>query len=425
MRAPLPEACEALGTLYAGRIGVVLGSISRKGGGIPTAVCNALQAISRRSAANLDVFTVSDAFSAEDAAKWQPLEPRLFNAKGPQGLGYAPQVSAALDQSRLDLVHLHGLWLMLSHQVAAWHRRSGNPVVIAPHGMLDPWALANSGWKKRLARLAFEDNNLKHAACLHALNVSEATAMRRLGLENPIAVIPNGVDLPPHDLSAPPDFLEGENRSVLLFLGRLHPKKGCRELIESWALLKARAPSLARQWQLVIAGWDDGGHRAGLEALAKQRGLEANISFPGPLFDDAKLGAFARAEAFVLPSYSEGLPVAVLEAWAARLPVFMTPACNLPEGFLAGAAIEITTEPANIAHLMARHLASPDLAARGAAGRALVEERFSWSRVADMHIALYRWLTDSAPRPDFIQMARRSKNATAFSKQAPVSSTAT
>jgi poly(glycerol-phosphate) alpha-glucosyltransferase len=273
--------------------------------------------------------------------------------------------------------------------------------------MLDPWALRNSWLKKRLAHHLYEWANLRAAACLHALNDEEALSIRRYGLTNPIAVIPNGVGLPDLRASDGNDaapVLGADPRKPLLFLGRLHPKKGLVETIHAWKLVRDRSPEVAAQWRLVITGWDDGGHLPGLKALAVELGLAEDVSFQGPLFGAAKEAAFRAAGAFVLASYSEGLPNAVLEAWSHGLPVFMTEACNLPDGFVAGAAIAIDTAPDRLALVLSEHLARSDLGAVGQRGRELVELRYNWDRVARDLAAVYAWLVSGAPRPDTVRL---------------------
>ena len=159
----------------------------------------------------------------------------------------------------------------------------------------------------------------------------------------------------------------------MLFLGRIHPKKGVAELIRAWALLRRSDPSLALGWRLIVAGWDDGGHLPGLRTLVAELGLVDHVLFIGSVFGADKEAWFRSAKAFILPSYSEGLPMAVLEAWSYELPVFMTGACNLPEGFEEGAAIEVSTDPNQLANALGVDLGSGNLAA--------MEIQFSPSRL--------------------------------------------
>ena len=339
----------------------------------------------------VSVLALEDALSAADMAAWAPLKPQVFPRRGPRALGHAPALAGALQQGQFDIVHQHGLWQAFSAQVSAWRRRNGKAVVISPHGMLDPWALANSAWKKRLTGALYENANLAGASCLHALNPAEEQAIRAHGLANPVAVIANGADLPQGEPPAPPHWWpEGK---VLLFLGRIHPKKGVAELVEAFAAAAVSG------WSCVIAGWDDGGHLPALRAAVAARGLDQRILFPGPLYGADKAAAYAHAAAFILPSHSEGLPMSVLEAWANGLPVLMTAACNLPLGFARGAALEVSTDPAALAASLAAHLPRLDLPALGQKGRALVTECYAWPQIARQHAEVYRWLAGQGAGP--------------------------
>lgn len=317
--------------------------------------------------------------------------------------GPAPGLQAAIDASGANIVHLHGLWIR-SVSVAArrWKTSQAKHLVLSPHGMLDPWALANSHWKKRLALTAFEWKTLKAADCLHALNAAELNAIRAMGLTCPVAVIPNGVDLP--NLSAPPPLPNGDGRRVMLFLGRLHAKKGITETLKAWAHAIAERPALAREWRIVIAGWDDGGHQAELASLCEALELQKHVAFPGPVYGAGKARMLAHCDAFVLASYSEGLPMSVLEAWSYCKPVFMTRACNLPEGFFASAAVEINTDPHQIAQTFLDRLHSKELEGLAMNGRQLVETQFSWTTVGEKLDALYRWLETGENRPAEVEI---------------------
>jgi poly(glycerol-phosphate) alpha-glucosyltransferase len=391
---------------FDGSVALVTGSLSRNAGGLFHSVRASARALQQRGV-EVAAFGVRDQYTAPDLGAWGAVQTCVSKTVGPAAFGYCPELYDDLLRRDFDIVHQQGLWMLWSTSVSRWRRRTSRPVMITPRGMLDPWALRNSAWKKKLALAFYERRNLEGAACLHALTASEAASIRALGLSNPVALIPNGVDLPTPDASWPrPAVLGDDDRAVMLFLGRLHPKKGLRETLLAWARLKHRAPATAARWRLVLAGWDDGGQAAGLEALAADLGLADDVLFPGPLFGDEKAAMLAHAQAFILASYSEGLPMAVLEAWANWLPVFMTAACNLPEGFAAGAAVEITTDPDDIAEVLAAHLGSPtDLAIVGSRGRELVETRFTWDRVADDLLAVYGWLVRGTNMPACVATA--------------------
>jgi poly(glycerol-phosphate) alpha-glucosyltransferase len=391
------DACA--GTAPGIAVAIVGASVSRAAGGIfPIMRAHARELA--RMGMSVSVLGLTDAFSELDAPAWAPVSPRHFKPVY-RGFAYAPALERELLDAQLDIVHQHGLWLYPSIAVSRWRRRCRRPVVISTQGMLEPWALANSRARKAIAARLFERSNLEHAACLHCSH-AEVEGVRRFGLRNPIAVLPNGADLPrPGEACARPGWLADDGRQTLLFLGRLHPKKGIRETLDAWALLAASAPDIARRWRLVIAGWDDGGHAESLVAHARTLRIAGDVIFPGEIFGSEKEAALAHADAFILASHSEGLPMAVLEAWAHGLPVLMTRQCNLPEGFAGGAAIEIAATPSRLADALAPFLALPKeaLSAIGARGRRLVEARFAWERIGAQIAAVYAWVLDRQAKP--------------------------
>jgi glycosyltransferase involved in cell wall biosynthesis len=373
------------------RIVLLTAHISSLSAGVWNAIAELASAL---SAAGVAITVVGLADCREGNVALIPSVPvTRCRVLGPDAFGFAPALTGAIAASQPDLVHIQGLWMYPSLASLRWHGRTGRPHIIAPQGMLDPWALQNASWKKRIAGWLYENAHLHHAACLHALNQHEARAMRDYGLRNPIAVVPNGVNLPADVVRAAPGWRKGLplGARVLLFLGRFHPKKGLAELIEAWSLVRHEVEG--EGWHLVIAGWDDGSHLSLLRARVKALGLERSAIFVGPQFGAEKEATFAHADAFVLPSLSEGLPIAVLEAWSHSLPVLMTPACNLPEGFAAGAAIPTHSDPASIAAGLRTMLemSNAERKSMGAGGRRLVEERFIWPGIAETMKAVYAW----------------------------------
>lgn len=264
----------------------------------------------------------------------------------------------------------------------------------------------NGRWKKRVASLLYEDTHLRRSACIHALCVPEAKAIRAYGLKNPICIIPNGVDLPAqNDKSVPLPWEESfSSKNILLYLGRIHPKKGLTTLLRSWHLVKTKKTVEAENWRLVIAGWDQGGHENELKAQCYSLNLNEDVFFAGPMFGVEKSAALRNATAFVLPSLSEGLPLVVLEAWSHSLPVMMTPACNLPEGFETSAAIRVEPEIESLAQGLQKlfEMTIEERTVTGANGNRLVRQRFLWPAIADQMRAVYDWLLHNAPRPECI-----------------------
>ena len=345
---------------------------------------------------NTLVLSVDDTETIRDRDSWAGTATYIGRSVGPTAFGYAPGLVRRMYVNDTDIVHVHGLWTFASVAAILWSRGRG-PYVVSPHGMLDTWALSHALWKKRACAAIFERRHLHGAACLHALNAAEGAALRAYGLQNPICVIPNGVDLPILD---PPQPLAKTKR--LLYLGRLHPKKGLHRLVQAWASVRQEAEACG--WMLEIAGWDQSGHRMELVKLAQRLNVGSSISFSGPQFGDAKAQTFRRASAFVIPSLSEGLPLAVLEAWSWALPVLLTPQCNLPEGKIAGAAIEVSCEARSIVEGL-RQLFSMDGESRhlmGHNGRHLVERQFQWDSIAAQMADVYDWILGAGKRPECV-----------------------
>ena len=379
-------------------LAIITASLSREAGGMFAAVQAPANLLQQRGH-DVSVYGIEDSELAGERASWNVKQLHAFAPKGPARLAYAPKLAELLGMEHYDVLHLHGLWNYPSYAASRWNRESDGKLVISPHGMLDPWALQNGALKKRLARWLYENANLRAAGAIRALCAAEAEAIAALGLDVPIAIIPNGVTLPDLD-SLPTPY--AKSRKTLLFLGRIHPKKGVAELIQAWSIAVKECPAFQDDWQLEIAGWDDGNHLPRLAKIARETGLD-NIRFRGPLYGEAKGEALAGCDAFILPSHSEGMPMSVLEAWAYRKPVLMTAECNIPEGFAAGAAFAIGREPRQLAAQLIEFLDDAQaLDEAGQRGHRLVEERFTWNRITDQHAALFAWLAGRGQRPDFV-----------------------
>jgi poly(glycerol-phosphate) alpha-glucosyltransferase len=380
-------------------VGLLTAHLTRSGGGVYTSVRQFARVLDREPGVRVEVF--GPARRGRDFPEWSGLKLKTATRVGPKFFSYAPGLARQLSGADLDLVHLHGLWMHTSAASLAFTRRTKRPHMVSPHGMLDPWALHNSGWKKRLAAAFFENANLKGATCLHALNAAEAESIRDYGFGGVVCVIPNGVDLPAAGeppLAAPWWTKDAPEKKTLLYLGRLHPKKGLPNLLTAWSGLKG---GVLDGWRLVIAGWDERGHQLALRRMAVALGIDATVTFPGPVFGDDKRAAFQHCDGFILPSLSEGLPMVLLEAWAYGKPVLMTPQCNLPEGFDAGAAVRIEPREESIREGLARFLAMDQCEREGIGekGRELVARRFSWGVIAGEMAEVYRWVAGKGPKP--------------------------
>ena len=334
-----------------------------------------------------------------------PTPSRLDGTPVPPGVTLlGPETDLESTVSGAEVVHLHGLWQGHTRRGARVARRAGVPYLIAAHGMAEPWALRQKLWKKRAYTALIEGKNLRRAACLHALSRPEIGHLRALAPKAPVCFVPNGVDLRPFEGLPPRSVLESEfpelaGKFVLLFLSRLHAKKG----LDLLAGALARIQRDHSHWHLLLAGNDDGAltpFRNQIQAA----GLSGRVTVLGHVSGDRARQVWGAADAFILPSYSEGFSMAILEALASRLPAVLTTACHFPE--LAAAEGGIIVEPdldgvtAGLRDLLERSPA--DRAELGQRGRMLVERHYTWTRQAERLDEVYRWVAGGGDLPQAV-----------------------
>jgi glycosyltransferase involved in cell wall biosynthesis len=352
-------------------------------------LCEALNAVG----APAEVATVASPGDQAEAPTGTPLH--TFPLAPPAPLRRSPALAAFLDDqaARFDVVHVHGLWQWPGVYARRAALRHGRPLVISPRGMLEPWALGQRGWLKRLALATWEGRNLRAARLLHATSEAEARRFIALGLSSQGIVVPNGV-------SAPEPGEEGKRRDILV-LGRYHPVKGGDLLIEAWGSLWREFPA----WTLRFAGPDDGGTRARWQSLADGLGIgPASISFEGPALGTMKWAKLRTARLVALPSHSENFGNVVLEALSQGTPVLAsqhTPWASLP---VEGCGWWVPNEPPVLERELRRILAQSEEDWRRMQGLAvLYASTFTWPAVAARFVEAYQGLLGSpAPTPDKI-----------------------
>ena len=335
-----------------------------------------------------------------------------------------------------DIVHIHALWSPFLHRAMRWARSKKLPIIYSPHGMLTPWALNNKRLKKLTALALYQYWDLRLAEMFHVTAESELDDIRRLELKHPVVIAPLGVNLPSEVL---PD--RHNNPRIALFVSRIHPKKGLLNLIDAWAKLKKQ--SAVEHWKFIITGPDQDGHAGEVMERAMTAGVGHDFEMIGPVFGKQKDDLYAKANLFVLPSFSENFGVVVIEALAYGCPVITTKGTPWAEllgnatgvtGWQGGREmpreesptypaklatpanpaiaangrcgwwIDIGIEPLAEALREAMCLTDEERRAMGENGRRLVKNRYTWPAIADQMKSAYEWLLTGGEKPDCVRV---------------------
>jgi glycosyltransferase involved in cell wall biosynthesis len=318
-----------------------------------------------------------------------------FRRVKPDFLYYSPMMhrQAAHLVEESHVLHGHGLYVGTNFIFGRQARRQHKALVYHVHGMFEPYILARSQWKKRLVHQLFEDANISDVRLWRALTTAEADQIRACGNKAAIVVAPNGLNV--GDYPRPADGMTAietplipnlvKTKKRVLFLARIHPKKGLDMLVPVWSRLGA----LRKDWELVVAGPDEMNYRSQVQKLASSLGIESEILFTGTVTGPSKIALLYSSDIFVLPSYSEGLPMGLLEAMACEVPVVATYTCNCRDLYEAGAGwgCEPTAESVAEALKAAMQATDSERRQRGCLGRQLVERAYSWDQITKTILA--------------------------------------
>lgn len=331
-----------------------------------------------------------------DNIRWVDCHSRYLPVGWP--MRFKRELRLALRYRQDALVHDAGLWLPSNRYAAQIARELGVMRVVSPRGMLSDWALNHGGARKKLAWSLYQRRDLETASLLHATAESEAEEFRNCGLRAAIAIVPNGVDLPP---PVEQRVRDGKFGRTALFLSRIHPIKGLLDLIDAWAAVRPKG------WRLVIAGNDEEGHRHVVEEAATEANLRDHIEFAGPVEGARKQELYREADLFILPSYSENFGISVAEALANSIPVITTRGTPWRELMTHNCGWWVETGVAPLAAALREAISSDQgtLREMGDRGRKLIQENYSWGQVAAMMKSVYEWLLDrSNPVPPVVSL---------------------
>jgi len=318
---------------------------------------------------------------------------------GPRRLGCSPAMLHWLRQQagagNVQVIHNHSLWMMPNVYPGRVARQYGIPYIVAPRGTMSAWAKASGSKLKRFFWPLVQRPSLAAVTCWHATAKSEYEDIRRLGFRQPVMIIPNGIDIP--EL-----VLKQESRQrTLLFLGRVHQKKGLDLLLPAWQAVQDRFPD----WRLRIVGPDNKGYLLRMQRLARKLGLK-RIEFSGALYGARKLRAYQEADLFILPTYSENFGLSVAEALAGGTPAIVT--MGAPWAGLkvhgAGWWIDIGLDPLVTCLEAALGHTTDTLKEMGLRGRNWMEAEYAWEHIGRKMAETYRWMIHGGNTPAWVIM---------------------
>jgi glycosyltransferase involved in cell wall biosynthesis len=387
-------------------------SLSRTSGGPFQSVSGLARAVAAQNRGHVMVVGgyADQALWPEDRLQWAatPLVAVPYSGLGSAFLLRDRLLSAVHETQAAGttpLIHLHGMWDAASLSLALMPQSQAIPLVVSPRGMLEPWALGQKRLKKAVAMQLWQRSLLTRAGLLHATSHLECEGLRQLGLRGPVAIVPNGIDVPPdigglRDSRPANQSKESPPRRRCVFLSRLHPKKGLLMLLGAWKRIRPRG------WTLEIAGSGDARHEVEVRETILRLQLD-EVSLVGDLRGFQKWQFLANADMFVLPTHSENFGIAIAEAMAAGLPVITTRGTpwqvlrdqrmgwwiDAEEHAVAAALREATSE------------SGAALRERGQRASHYAMTQFGWSAIGQRMLACYEWLLGIGPSTEDIQWA--------------------
>lgn len=303
-----------------------------------------------------------------------------------------------------QLVHTHTVFAPVI-SIANWICKHGEiPYVVAPHGMLEPWALSYKGWKKNLYYKLLDNKLIQSSQAIQATSSLELKNINALNLKNSV-LVPNGIHLKDFKiLSKAENFYQKfpniRDKILILFLGRIDPKKGLDLLASAFTEVHERFPNT----HLVVAGPDNIGFLEKAQSYFLQAGCLNAVTFTGMLDGELKSAALAAANLYVAPSYSEGFSMSILEGMASGLPCVITTGCNFPEAAKAQAAHIVDINANAIANALIKCLSYPEQAkAMGDRARDFIFRNYTWDRIAENLCEVYQAIIYKKPLPESVR----------------------
>ncbi|WP_373479708.1 glycosyltransferase [Geminocystis sp.] len=295
-----------------------------------------------------------------------------------------------------DLVHTNAVFSLPNLPAYGASVQKKIPYIITPHGMLEPWALSYKSNKKKLFYNLLEKPAINQASGIQVLATPEKDRVKSLNLKPPLFVIPNGIvtkdfELLPSSSIFLDRFPNTKNRQLILFLGRIDPKKGLDLLAPAFAKVYQKFPNT----HLVIAGPDNVGYLPTVKNYFEELGCLDGVTFTGMLTGEMKYSALSAASIYVAPSYSEGFSMSILEGMASGLPCIFTTGCNFPEAQETNTAYVVDIDSESIEKALLKCLENPTEAKQmGHRAQKFILENYTWDEIAKKLIKVYQEIID-------------------------------
>jgi len=371
----------------------VTGATGREGAGVTAAVEGMVAGLSVRPTVEVTLVGV-----CPPGEEWVPrtdLQAQRIRvaSRPPRMFSYAPDLQPLMTNLQPTILHHHGIWQYSGIVAARVHEALGVPLIISPHGMLAPRAMAHRAFRKRLAWWLYQQRGLAAADLFHVTSEQERDDVRAMGLRQPVAVVPFGIDVPeicPVRANTGP--------LTALFLSRIHPIKGILDLVRAWAQLRPSG------WRLIIAGPDECGHAAAVDAAIKQLRLADTVTLCDACWGTDRDELMDTSDLFVLPSHSENFGLVVAEACARGLPVLTTqgtPWRSIREHG-CGWWVPVGIEGLSGGLSDACRLDRSTLESVGRRGWQMVGSSYSWKAATEKLLCVYDWLTGKGRQPDCV-----------------------
>ena len=306
------------------------------------------------------------------------------------------EIAKYLAEERFDLIQIQSMWDLPYHKVMVEARRLGIPYIVTPRGMLEPWSLSQRKWKKKLAWWLYQCNDVQESVCVFTTAKMEADHISNLGITTSRAVIPNGIETDSYPCKTSVDIVKKQ----VLFLSRIHVKKGIEILFDAWK----RIHSEFADWQLFVVGNGEAEYIQSLENRVECLGLKDSIKILPPVYGNDKILLYQESALFCLPSFSENFGLVIAEAMSCGTPVITTTNCpwDILNETNTGWCIDLSVDNLEYALCEALSMNLTELYDMGQRASKLIRDNFDYRSVARKSLCLYEWLLGGGNKPEFV-----------------------